>query len=263
MQVLALFEAKLEGPKRQTIKRAQVAGMGIGAANFCLYASWGLDFWYGGLLVSKGQATFSQVFKVFLVLVSSGRILAEAGTLTPDIAKGTAAISSVFDILDRETLIDADNPKAEKVEKLEGNIEVRTVKFAYPSRPDVMVFKNFSIKVPAGSTVAMVGQSGSGKSTIIGLIERFYDPLQGVVLIDGKDIRNMHLQSLRRHIGLVSQEPTLFAGTLRDNIAYGKVDATEAEVIEAARAANAHNFIRSVNSDRILFLTNNSHDCCT
>ncbi|KAH9535053.1 hypothetical protein CY35_17G034100 [Sphagnum magellanicum] len=245
-KVLGLFERKLENSNKEMVWRSQVAGAGLGAATFCLYASWGLDFWYGGLLASKGEAGLSQVTKVFFVLVSSGRILAEAGTLTPDIAKGTAAIASVFDILDRHTQIDANDPKAKKVEKVQGYIELQDVQFAYPSRPDVMVFKNFNLKVNAGTTVAMVGQSGSGKSTIIGLIERFYDPLQGSVMIDGRNIQNLHLQSLRQHIGLVSQEPTLFAGTIRDNIAYGKKDATEAEIIEAARAANAHNFISAL-----------------
>ncbi|CAK9263783.1 unnamed protein product [Sphagnum jensenii] len=245
-KILRLFEKKLEKSNRDMVVRSQVAGLGLGAATFCLYASFGLDFWYGGLLASKGQATLTQVLKVFLVIVSSVRVLAEAGTLTPDVAKGAAAAASVFEILDHRTEIDANNPKAEKVEKVDGNIEFLNVQFAYPSRPDVMVFKNFSLKVDVGSTVAMVGQSGSGKSTIIGLIERFYDPLQGSVMIDGKDIRNLHLQSLRQHIGLVSQEPTLFACSLRENIAYGKKDATEAEIVEAARAANAHNFISAL-----------------
>jgi ATP-binding cassette subfamily B (MDR/TAP) protein 1 len=252
-QVLRLFEKKLEKSNRDMVVRSQVAGLGLGAATFCLYASFGLYFWYGGFLASKGQATLTQVLKVFLVIVSSVRVLAEAGTLTPDVAKGAAAAASVFEILDHRTKIDANNPKAEKVEKVDGNIEFLNVQFAYPSRPDVMVFKNFSLKVDVGSTVAMVGQSGSGKSTIIGLIERFYDPLQGSVIIDGKDIRNLHLQSLRQHIGLVSQEPTLFACSLRENIAYGKKDATEAEIVEAARAANAHNFIRLVNTASLLY----------
>ncbi|KAG0613585.1 hypothetical protein M758_6G113700 [Ceratodon purpureus] len=245
-KVLALFEAKLEGPKKEIFKRAQVAGLGLGAANFFLYASWGLDYWYGGKLASAGEVSFADVLKTFFVLVSTGRVLAEAGALAPDLAKGSQAIASVFNILDRETEIDADKPNAQKVEKVEGNIELQGVQFSYPARPDVMIFKNFNLSVRAGQTVAMVGQSGSGKSTIIGLIERFYDPVKGKVLIDGRDIKTLHLQSLRRHIGLVSQEPTLFAGTLRENIAYGKQDATETEITEAAVAANAHNFISAL-----------------
>ncbi|TQD86886.1 hypothetical protein C1H46_027503 [Malus baccata] len=107
-----------------------------------------------------------------------------------------------------------------------------------------MIFNGFSIKIEAGKSTALVGQSGSGKSTIIGLIERFYDPIKGAVKIDGQDVKSYHLKSLRKHIALVSQEPTLFAGTIRENIVYGvsdKVD--ELEIVEAARAANAHDFI--------------------
>lgn len=242
--MLKLFEAKLEGPKREAFKRAQVAGLGLGAANFFLYASWGLDYWYGAKLAGKGEVSFTDVLKTFFVLVSTGRVLADAGALAPDLAKGSQAIASVFGILDRKTQIDAENSSAEMVDKVEGHIELQHVQFVYPARPDVVIFKDFNLSVRAGQTVAMVGQSGSGKSTIIGLIERFYDPVKGKVLIDGKDIKTVHLQSLRRHIGLVSQEPTLFAGTLRENIAYAKPDATEAEIHEAAVAANAHNFIR-------------------
>jgi ATP-binding cassette subfamily B (MDR/TAP) protein 1 len=244
LQVLSLFEAKLEKPRREVMKRAQIAGACLGASDLVLYASWGLDFWYGGLLASQGKATLTQVYQIFLILVSSGRLLAEAGTLTPDIAKGSAAAASVFDILDRITAINPTECNSEQVGKVEGHVEVRNVTFSYPSRPNIVVFDKFSLTVRAGSTVAMVGQSGSGKSTIIGLIERFYDPSEGEVLIDGKNIKTMNLKSLRSHIGLVSQEPTLFAGTLRQNIAYGRENATEEEIIEASRAANAHNFIR-------------------
>ena len=113
----------------------------------------------------------------------------------------------------------------------------------YPARPDVLVFDSVSISIPAGKTVALVGESGSGKSTVISLIERFYDPLSGQVLVDGRDIRQLNLKWLRGHIGLVSQEPALFATSIRENILYGKKDASEAEMIAACRAANCHDFI--------------------
>lgn len=242
--MLALFEAKLEGPRKEAFKRAQVAGLGLGAANFFLFASWGLDYWYGAKLASTGEVSFSDVLKTFFVLVSTGRVLAEAGALAPDLAKGTQAIASVFSILDRSTEIDSNNPSSHKPLAITGHIEFQNVMFAYPARPAVIVFRDFNLKVKAGQTVAMVGQSGSGKSTVIGLVERFYDPVKGRVTIDGRDVKAYNLQGLRRFIGLVSQEPTLFAGTIAENIAYGKVGASQAEIVEAAVAANAHNFIR-------------------
>jgi len=121
------------------------------------------------------------------------------------------------------------------------------VDFVYPARPNAMILRNFCLQIKAGSNVALVGKSGCGKSTIIGLIERFYDPVKGLVLIDGQDIKSFNLRSLRKHIALVGQEPTLFAGSIRENIAYGKENATEAEIVEAAKAANAHEFISSLN----------------
>nr|GFA09766.1 ABC transporter B family member 19 [Tanacetum cinerariifolium] len=115
--------------------------------------------------------------------------------------------------------------------------------FCYPSRPDVLIFRNFSIFFPAGKTVAVVGGSGSGKSTVVSLIERFYDPNEGQILLDNVDIKTLQLRWLRDQIGLVNQEPALFATTILENILYGKPDATTAEIEAATSAANAHSFI--------------------
>jgi ATP-binding cassette subfamily B (MDR/TAP) protein 1 len=186
------------------------------------------------------------VFQTSMILVTTGRVIADACSMTTDIAKGAEAVSSVFTILDRQTKIDPDNPQGYKPEMLIGEVEVVGVDFAYPSRPDVIIFRGFSLSMMAGKSTALVGQSGSGKSTIIGLIERFYDPLKGAVNIDGRDIKAYNLQALRRHIGLVSQEPTLFAGTIKENIMLEAEMASEAEVEEAARSANAHDFISNL-----------------
>ena len=137
-----------------------------------------------------------------------------------------------------------EDPEGNQPQTIIGHVEIRDVHFAYPARPNVIIFQGFSINIEAGKSTALVGERGSGKSTIIGLIERFYDPFKGMVKIDGKDIRSYHLRSLRKHIALVSQEPTLFAGTIRQNISYGASDKVdETEIIEAAKLANAHDFI--------------------
>lgn len=126
---------------------------------------------------------------------------------------------------------------------MEGRIDIHNVDFAYPRRPDTLVLRSFCLEVKAGQSVGLVGKSGCGKSTVIGLIQRFYDADKGTVKVDGVDIRELNLQWYRMHMALVSQEPVIFSGTVRDNIAFGKADASENEVVEAARAANAHEFI--------------------
>lgn len=177
--------------------------------------------------------------------MSTGKNIADAGSMTSDLAKGGSAVKSVFAILDRATEIDPEDPEAVPIQDtIEGHIELKNVFFSYPARSDQMILKGLSLKIEAGKRLALVGQSGSGKSTIIGLIERFYDPTKGQVLIDGLDIKSYRLRTLRSHVALVSQEPTLFAGTIPENIAYGKEDATETELKKAAELANAHGFIR-------------------
>lgn len=124
-----------------------------------------------------------------------------------------------------------------------GKIELKKVDFAYPSRPETLVLRKFSLEVKPGTSAGLVGKSGCGKSTVIGLIQRFYDVEMGTVKVDGVDIRELDLQWYRRQMALVNQEPVLYSGSIRDNIVFGKLDASENEVVEAARAANAHEFI--------------------
>lgn len=137
------------------------------------------------------------------------------------------------------------------LDNIRGEIEFKDVHFRYPSRPDVQIFSGFSLHIPSGSTAALVGQSGSGKSTVINLLERFYDPDSGEVLIDGVDIKKLQLTWLRQNIGLVGQEPILFATTIRDNVAYGKDNATDEEIRRAIELANAAKFINRLPQVRL------------
>ncbi|CAI9752720.1 unnamed protein product [Fraxinus pennsylvanica] len=242
-KILALFCHELQVPQLRSFSRSQSSGFLFGLSQLALYASEALILWYGAHLVNKGTSTFSKVIKVFVVLVITANSVAETVSLAPEIIRGGEAVGSIFSLLDRSTKIDPDEAEAENVESVRGEIELRHVDFVYPSRPDVLVFKNLSLRIRAGQSQALVGASGSGKSSVIALIERFYDPMAGKVMIDGKDIRRLNLKSLRLKIGLVQQEPALFAASIFDNIAYGKDGATEAEVVEAAQAANVHTFV--------------------
>jgi ATP-binding cassette, subfamily B (MDR/TAP), member 1 len=158
-------------------------------------------------------------------------------------AGGQAAAYKMFETINREPEIDAYSATGRKLDDIQGDIEFRDVYFSYPTRPDEQVFRDFSLAIQSGTTVALVGQSGSGKSTVISLIERFYDPQLGQVLIDGLDVKEFQLRWIRSKIGLVSQEPVLFAASIRENIAYGKDNATDEEIRAAAELANASKFI--------------------
>ncbi|KAL1291405.1 hypothetical protein AAHE18_20G198300 [Arachis hypogaea] len=250
-RMLKMLEKAQQGPRRESIRQSWYAGIGLGCAQSLTSCTWALDFWYGGKLISHGYITSKALFETFMILVSTGRVIADAGSMTSDLAKGSDAVASVFAILDRYTKIEPDDPEGYKPEKLTGQMELKDVHFAYPARPNVMIFEGFSMQIDAGKSTALVGQSGSGKSTILGLIERFYEPMKGQVSIDGRDIKSYNLRSLRKHIALVSQEPTLFGGTIKENIAYGACEndekvVSESEIIEAARVANAHEFIASL-----------------
>lgn len=246
-RILKMLEKAQEGPQKENIRQSWYAGIGLGTSQSLMSCTWALDFWYGGRLISQGYITAKALFETFMILVSTGRVIADAGSMTTDLAKGSDSIRSVFAVLDRYTRIEPEDPEGYQPEEIRGHVELCDVDFAYPARPDVRIFQGFSISIEAGKSSALVGQSGSGKSTIIGLIERFYDPSRGAVKIDGRDIRSYHLRSLRKYIALVSQEPTLFAGTIKENISYGaSSEVNESEVVEAAKAANAHDFIAAL-----------------
>ena len=158
-------------------------------------------------------------------------------------SEASASAERVLEVIKRVPKIDSASDIGEELANVAGEVEFKNVEFCYPSRPESPIFTSFSLFVPAGRTAALVGSSGSGKSTVVALLERFYDPSGGEVALDGVDIRRLRLKWLRAQIGLVSQEPALFATSIMENILFGKEDATPEEVTAAAKAANAHNFI--------------------
>lgn len=159
------------------------------------------------------------------------------------ITEAKVAATRIFEMVDRTPAIDTDDKMGKALSYVRGEIEFRDVYFCYPSRPDTLVLQGLNLRVPAGKSVGLVGGSGSGKSTTIALLQRFYDPVEGEVLLDGHKIRRLHLKWLRSQMGLVNQEPVLFATSITENILFGKEGASMDDVISAAKAANAHDFI--------------------
>ena len=215
----------------------------LGGFMFSIYCSYSMALWYGSTLVEDGVITGGQVLTVFWAILIGGLGLASLGTAMGAIGKGRQAALTILNVIDRVPPIDSSSPSGLKPATCDGALELRGVHFAYPTRAELPIFKGYNLKVDPGETVALVGESGGGKSTVISLLERFYDPAKGQVLMDGHDLRDLNVQWLRDQIGLVSQEPVLFATTIMENIRHGKRGATNTEVFEAARMANAHTFI--------------------
>lgn len=146
-------------------------------------------------------------------------------------------------MIDRNPTIDVEDKKGKALSYVRGQIEFKEIHFSYPSRPDSPILQGLNLKIPASKTVGLVGGSGSGKSTIMSLIQRFYDPKEGEILLDGYKIEKLHLKWFRSQMGLVNQEPILFATSIKENILFGKEGATFDDVVAAAKDANAHDFI--------------------
>ncbi|KAJ9696846.1 hypothetical protein PVL29_008847 [Vitis rotundifolia] len=243
-KVMDLYKKKCEGPMRTGIRQGLVSGIGFGVSFFLLFCVYALSFYAGARLVEAGKITFGEVFRVFFALTMATIGISQSSSFSPDSSKAKSAAASIFAIVDRKSQIDPSDESGTKLENVKGEIELRHISFKYPTRPDIQIFRDLSLTIRSGKTVALVGESGSGKSTVIALLQRFYDPDSGHITLDGVDIQSLQLKWLRQQMGLVSQEPVLFNDTIRANIAYGKEGhTTEAEVIAASELANAHQFI--------------------
>ncbi|XP_061991037.1 ABC transporter B family member 4-like isoform X2 [Rosa rugosa] len=246
-KVMELYQKKCEGPIKNGIRQGLVSGIGFGLSFFFLFSVYACSFYAGARLVAAGKTEFSDVFRVFFALTMTAVGISQSSSLAPDISKGKSSASSIFAILDGKSKIDSSDDSGTTRENVKGDIELRHVSFKYPTRPNVPIFQDLCLTIRHGKTVALVGESGSGKSTVISLLQRFYDPDSGHITLDGIEIQKLQLKWLRQQMGLVSQEPLLFNDTIRANIAYGKDgNATEAEIIAAAELANAHKFISSL-----------------
>ncbi|RIK35637.1 MAG: ABC transporter ATP-binding protein [Chloroflexi bacterium] len=210
-----------------------------------LIANFGTVFiiWYGGLQVIQGQLTLGELVAFTTYLAQLMQPVRRLGLIIPAISMAATAGERIFEILDTPSAV-ADAPDAYPLPPVTGHVRFEDVGFSYFGHH--WVLRHINLEATPGQVIALLGATGSGKSSIINLIPRFYDPTEGRVLIDGHDLRRVTLASLRDQIGIVLQETTLFAATIRENIAFGQPGATEEEIIAAAKAAQAHDFIQAM-----------------
>ena len=243
---MELYRAQLNKRLWKSFLHGMAIGFGFGFSQFLLFACNALLLWYAAHSVKNHYMELSTALKEYMVFSFATFALVEPFGLAPYILKRRKSLISVFEIIDRTPKIEPDDTSALKPPNVYGSMEFKSVDFCYPTRPELLVLSNFNLKVGGGQTVAVVGVSGSGKSTIISLIERFYDPVAGQVFLDGRDLNQFNLRWLRSHLGVVQQEPVIFSTTIRENIIYARHNASKAEMKEAARIANAHHFISSL-----------------
>ncbi|KAK3364499.1 P-loop containing nucleoside triphosphate hydrolase protein [Lasiosphaeria hispida] len=223
---------------------------------FCIYSGYGLAFWQGIRMYHRGEiAEPGSVVTVIFAVLLAAQSLTQIAPQTVVVSKAAAAAQHLFEIIDRESKINSLSDEGAKPDECNGEIEFRDVVFAYPSRPDVQVLKSLNLALPANRTTAIVGASGSGKSTIVGLVERWFSPLSGDILLDGRKVEEYNIQWLRTNIRLVQQEPVLFNGTVFQNVANGLSGTPMADlddehkrklVEDACLAAFAHEFIEEM-----------------
>ncbi|CAN6935762.1 unnamed protein product [Brassica oleracea] len=247
-KVIEMYKKRCEDSIKSGMKQGLVAGLGFGLSFFVLYSVYAACFYAGARLVKDGRTTYNGVFEVFLTLTVTTIGISGVSSSAPDSSKAKSAAASIFRIIDRKSKIDTRDESGMVLENVKGDIEFCHISFAYQTRPDIQIFRDLCFFIRAGKTVALVGESGSGKSTVISLLQRFYDPDSGHITLDGVELKKLQLKWLRQQMGLVGQEPVLFNDTIRANIAYGKggEEATEAEIVAASELSNAHKFISSI-----------------
>ncbi|KAE8155110.1 ATP-binding cassette multidrug transport protein [Aspergillus avenaceus] len=241
-------EAKVEG-----LSLSLVMAILYATEFFCVYAGYGLAFWQGVRMYAKGEISDpGKIMTVIFAVIVAASSMTQIAPQIIQVTKAASAAQSMWKVIDREPPINGLSEDGKRPDGCEGKIELRSISFAYPTRPQVPVLQDFSLFIPANKTTALVGPSGSGKSTITGLLERWYNPASGTITLDGVDIKELNIQWLRTNIRIVQQEPTLFNASIFENVAYGlagtKYATAQKEVqfelvVRACRAAYAHDFI--------------------
>ncbi|HVO72052.1 MAG TPA: ABC transporter transmembrane domain-containing protein, partial [Aggregatilineaceae bacterium] len=236
------FRKSIETTFSLAMKRIRVSSLFGPLISFLGFGAVASIFWFGGHEVLAGRITPGQLFMFLVLTLTIAGSIGQFSGLWTGLQETLGATRRLFDILDTESDI-VESPQAIPLPRIEGRIEFDHVSFAYRDDPDNAILTDVSLEARPGEVLALVGPSGAGKTTLVNLIPRFFDPSSGGICIDGHDLTGLQVKSLREQIGIVPQETLLFGSTVRENILYGRLDATDDEIVAAARAANAHEFI--------------------
>jgi ATP-binding cassette, subfamily B (MDR/TAP), member 1 len=256
------YERHLVTARDTGLKTHFKSSLALSSFMFVIFGYYAYGFYTGSWLITKqiensnsgAVYNIGDILSCFFGIVFGVMSLGMSAPQLKSITEGTVAGKMAYDIIDRQPKISLDDPSALALsrDKVVGRLELSNVTFRYPSKQDQLILDNFSAVFEEGKTTALVGASGSGKSTIIQLLERFYDPETGTVTLDGEDLKNVNLKLYRRNfVGYVSQEPILFNCSIRDNLRYAKPDATDQEIIDALKSANAWDFVSALGKDGI------------
>ena len=240
------YNKSLDEVVKTALRAAVFRGLFISFVVFVLFGGIVSVIWYGASLVQEGAITIGELISFILYTTLIGGSIAGLGDLYGQLQRAFGASERILSILEEKNEVQPEAHYRRQPElTIRGSIAIENVSFAYPSRSDVTVLKDISFAIGQGEKVALVGHSGAGKSTITQLLLRFYEAASGRILVDGNDIQQYDITTYRQHIGIVPQEVLLFGGSIRENIAYGRQSASPDEIREAARLANALNFIES------------------
>ncbi|KAG1360812.1 ABC transporter B family member 19-like [Cocos nucifera] len=242
MSAIKSFTQCMEKQYILSKKEALIKGLGLGSFQAATFCSWALIVWVGAVAVTAKKASGGETLAAVMSILFGAISITYAAPDLEIFNRAKAAGHEVFKVIERLPGISYEN-KGKALKNIVGEIDIKGVHFSYPSREDQLILQGFSLSIPAGRVVALVGNSGCGKSTVISLIQRFYDPTTGEIFIDGQNIKDLDLKFLRRNIAAVPQEPSLFSGTIKDNLKIGNMDASDEQIERATSTANAHSFI--------------------
>jgi ABC-type multidrug transport system fused ATPase/permease subunit len=239
------YNSLLRDARKISLKSAVASAVGTGVPFFLILTVTAITIYLSGLFVTASPPIITPgfVMQLFASMMIGLRSLGYAAGALEVVSDSQGAAYGIYDIIDAKTLIDSTDPSGDTIPDLKGHMLFEEIHFVYPARPKVQILKGLTVEILPGQTAALVGPSGCGKSTTIQLIQRFYDPDQGTVYLDGRKLKDLNLAWLRKQIGVVSQEPVLFATSIEENIRFGNPDATLDDIIQAAKEADAHNFI--------------------